>query len=224
MNGGFLVPLAAPRRNRLVDQVITSMRQMIADGEWPVGERIPPEPELVASLGVGRNTVREAVGALAHSGVFEVRQGDGTYVSAPSEMSGVVRRRLAAADVRYAIEVRRAYELEAARLAATRRTAADLRKLDKAYAARERAWDAGDADHFVATDAAFHLAIVEAAHNPVLTELYVAFADSVHASLAARIGTRLEPAEYIDHGALLEAIRAQDADAAIRETACFLHE
>lgn len=218
------MPLAAPRRNRLVDQVITSMRQMIADGEWPVGERIPPEPELVASLGVGRNTVREAVGALAHSGVLEVRQGDGTYVSAPSEMSGVVRRRLAAADVGYAIEVRRAYEVEAARLAATRRTAADLRKLDKAYAVRERAWDGGDADTFVAADMAFHLAIVEAARNPLLTELYVAFADSVHASLVAKIGSRLEPAEYVDHGALLEAIRVQDADAAVRETACFLRE
>lgn len=224
MNGGLIVPLAAPSRNRLVDQVIASMKQMIGTGEWPVGERIPPEPELVASLRVGRNTVREAVGALAHAGLLEVRQGDGTYVAAPNEMSGVVRRRLAAADVRYAIEVRRAYEIEAARLAATRRTAADLRNLDKAYAAREAAWLTGDAAMFVGADVAFHLMIVEAARNPLLSELYIAFADTIHDSLATVIGRTLAPAEYVDHSGLLEAIRAKDPDAAIRETAGFLHE
>lgn len=218
------MPLAAPSRNRLVDQVIASMKEMIGTGEWPVGERIPPEPELVASLRVGRNTVREAVGALAHSGLLEVRQGDGTYVAAPNEMSGVVRRRLAVADVRYAIEVRRAYEIEAGRLAASRRTAADLRKLDKVYAAREAAWRTGDAAVFVEADAAFHRAIVDAARNPLLSELYAAFADTMRESLATVIGRTLGPDEYVDHRPLLEAIRAKDPETAIRETAGFLDE
>src|SRR5438445_2767270 len=119
--------LTAVRPGRLCDEVVAQFEALIASGEWPVGEKIPAEPELVAALGVGRNTVREAVRALAHSGVLEARQGDGTYVRAPSELPAVMRRRVAAAELRSVIEVRRAYETEAARLAATRRTSEDMK-------------------------------------------------------------------------------------------------
>src|SRR5688572_14543871 len=112
-------------------------------GEWPVGTRIPTEPDLVAALGVGRNTVREAVRALVHAGVLERRQGSGTYVTSRHELTGVMTRRLEGAEVTDAIEVRRAFEVEAARLAAIRRTPSDLKALDKALAAREAAWTSG---------------------------------------------------------------------------------
>ncbi|EWM16430.1 GntR-family transcriptional regulator, partial [Kutzneria sp. 744] len=100
------VPLATTRRTGLVDQVIEQMRKAISSGEWPVGQRIPAEPELVSALGVGRNTVREAVRALAHAGLLEVRQGDGTFVRATSELSGAVRR-LVGDELREVLEVRR---------------------------------------------------------------------------------------------------------------------
>src|ERR1700760_2897957 len=86
------VPLTTTRRTGLVEQVIEQMRDAIRTGDWAVDQRIPPEPELVTVLGVGRNTVREAVRALSHAGLLEVRQGDGTFVRATSELSGAVRR------------------------------------------------------------------------------------------------------------------------------------
>ncbi|MGZ0145983.1 FadR/GntR family transcriptional regulator [Kribbella sp. WER1] len=218
------MPLASPNRTGLVDQVITSMQQMISTNEWPIGERIPTEPELVAALGVGRNTVREAVRALAHSGVLEARQGDGTYVLAPSELPAVLRRRLEEAELRSVIEVRRAYETEAARLAASRRTSEDLEILERACAARDEAWRAGEIEGFVEADVAFHLAVVETAKNPLLSELYGAFADMTRVSVAAVIGPELHDGNYVDHSQLLAAIRAQDADAAVRATDCFLRE
>src|SRR5256714_8180162 len=106
------------------------MRELVASGEWPLGQRIPPESELVTALGVGRNTVREAVRALAHSGLLEVRQGDGTYVRTTSEVSGAIRR-LCGTELREVLQVRRSLEVEGARLAATARTEAELRKLRK---------------------------------------------------------------------------------------------
>ncbi|MFD7160061.1 FadR/GntR family transcriptional regulator [Kribbella sp. NPDC059898] len=218
------MPLASPSRTGLVDQVIASMQQMISTHEWPIGERIPTEPELVAALGVGRNTVREAVRALSHSGVLEARQGDGTYVRAPSELPAALRRRVAAAELRSVIEVRRAYETEAARLAATRRTSEDIKVLERACVARDAAWRAGDLREFVDADVAFHLAVVDAAKNPLLSELYVAFADLTRDSVAAVIGPELRDDNYVDHGQLLEALRAQDVDAAMQATACFLRE
>lgn len=90
--------LTSPRRSALSDQVIAQLRNQITSGEWPVGSRIPTEPELVEQLGVARNTVREAVRALAHNGLLDIRQGSGTYVIATSELAGVMHRRFAAAD------------------------------------------------------------------------------------------------------------------------------
>jgi DNA-binding FadR family transcriptional regulator len=216
------VTLQSPTRSALVPQVIEQLKAQISSGEWPVGTRIPTEPDLVAALGVGRNTIREAVRALVHSGVLERRQGSGTYVTARYELTGYVARRLEAAELAESIEVRRAFEVEAARLAATRRTVADLGQLDRALAARENAWRAGFAPAFVEADAALHMAIVDAAHNGMLAELYASFHGALLASLHSKIGDDLTPASYVDHTDLVEAIRAGDADRAARAAGAFL--
>ncbi|GAA1654693.1 FadR/GntR family transcriptional regulator [Catellatospora bangladeshensis] len=214
--------LRTPSRQGLVPQVIEQLRTQIATGEWPVGSRIPTEPDLVAALGVGRNTVREAVRALVHAGVLECRQGSGTYVTAAHELTGVVARRLAAAEIAEAVEVRRAFEVEAARLAAVRRTPADLAALDQLLARREETWRAGDAAAFVAADADLHVAIVAAAHNAMLAELYASFGGAMRASLTQQIGETLTPDKYVDHDDLVEAIRAGDPERAARAAGAFL--
>lgn len=53
------MPLAATRRTGLVNQVIGQLRALVSSGEWAVDARIPTESQLVAALGVNRNTVRE---------------------------------------------------------------------------------------------------------------------------------------------------------------------
>lgn len=177
--------LRTARRSSLVDQVIDQLRDEIAGGGWPVGAKIPPEPVLSETLGVGRNTVREAVRALTHAGLLESRQGDGTYVRATSELSGAVRRRLETAELVETLEVRRGLEVEAARLAATRRTDADIAAIAVALARRDAAWAAGEHAAFVEADLAFHTAVVEATHNRVLTDLYHDFSAALRASIGA---------------------------------------
>src|ERR1044072_4667192 len=90
-----VMPLTSPQRSALADQVISQLRAQITSGDWPVGSRIPTEPELVEQLGVARTPVREAVRALAHNGLLDIRQGSGTYVLATSELAGVMSRRFA---------------------------------------------------------------------------------------------------------------------------------
>ncbi len=215
--------LQPTHRSALVDQVISQLHTKISTGEWGVGERIPTEPELVAALGVGRNTVREAVRALAHAGLLDIRQGSGTYVRAASELSGAVSRRVAAAGVREVFEVRRGLEHQAARLAATRRTNADLVALDKALAVREMAWRSGDLDAFADADIAFHALVVRAAHNALLDDLYADLGAAVRDALARDLRARPEP-EYLDHGVLVAAIRERDVERAGREATSFLDE
>ncbi|MFJ7908104.1 FadR/GntR family transcriptional regulator [Kitasatospora sp. NPDC096204] len=206
--------LSSPRRTPLSDQVIAQLRAQITSGEWPVGSRIPTEAALVEQLGVARNTVREAVRALAHNGLLDIRQGSGTYVLATSELAGVMHRRFADADQAQVAELRAALETSAAALAATRRTARDLELLDGAMARREAAWLSGDAEDFVQADAAFHQAVVEAAHNDVLLAVYADLGEATRELLRHDIGPELIPERYIGHQAILEAIRDGDAQRA----------
>ncbi|WP_329016791.1 FadR/GntR family transcriptional regulator [Streptomyces sp. NBC_00690] len=215
------MPLTSPRRSGLTDQVIAQLRHQITSGEWPVGTRIPTEPELVELLGVARNTVREAVRALAHNGLLDIRQGSGTYVLATSELAGVMHRRFAGALPRDIAEVRSTLESSAADRAAQRRTEADLRLLDALLARREEAWATGDAERFVAADVAFHLAVVSASHNEVLIELYADLGHLLRDWLRTDVGRELDPERHVDHGRLVEAIRAQDGERASAEAAAY---
>lgn len=216
--------LQTARRSALVDQVIGQLRAQIASGEWAVGERIPTEPELVALLGVGRNTVREGVRALAHAGLLEIRQGSGTFVRGASELAGAVRRRVADCHSREALEVRRALELEAVRLAALRRTDDDLAAIRQALTRREEAWAVGDVQTWVDADVRLHQFIVEAAHNTLLRDLYFDLGDAIRHAMQADFGEHLTEEAYIDHSRLVAAIADRDADAAVREALEYLED
>ncbi|MEU1082767.1 FadR/GntR family transcriptional regulator [Streptomyces sp. NPDC005908] len=213
------MPLSHPRRSALSEQVIAALRAQITSGEWPVGSRIPTEPELVERLGVARNTVREAVRALAHNGLLDIRQGSGTYVVATSELAGVMHRRFADADPRHIAELRSTLESSAARLAARRRTEKDLRQLDALLLRREEAWGSGDAEAFVTADATFHLAVVAASHNDVMTALYADLVEVLRDWLRDDVGGDMTPETHMDHSRLVDAIRAGDEATASEEAA-----
>jgi len=215
------MPLSHPRRSALSEQVIAALRNEITSGEWPVGSRIPTEPELAEQLGVARNTVREAVRALAHNGLLDIRQGSGTYVMATSELAGVMHRRFADADPRHVAELRSTLESAAAGLAAERRTDKDLRQLDTLLARREEAWRSGDTEAFVSADATFHLAVVSASHNDVMTAMYADLGEVLRDWLREDVGEELTPEAFMDHTPLVDAVRAGDAEAAGREAASY---
>lgn len=225
MNRGQSVsPQSAPalpalQRAPLADQVIATLRHQITSGEWPVGSRIPTESALVEQLGVARNTVREAVRALAHNGLLDIRQGSGTYVLATSELAGVMHRRFEGADLHHVAELRSALETTGARLAARRRTAQDLRQLDGLLARRESAWESGDAERFIDADGNLHLGVVAASHNEVLAAVYADLSEVLRDFLRENVGEVLRPEGYMDHARLLTAIRAGDPEAASREAA-----
>jgi len=217
------VPLATTRRAGLVDQVIEQMRSAITSGEWPVGQRIPPEPELVTALGVGRNTVREAVRALSHAGLLEVRQGDGTFVRATSEISGAVRR-MCGTELKEVLEVRRTLEMEGARLAAKHRTDAELARLTELLRKRDAAMEAEQWSEVIEHDTAFHVLLVQCSHNTLLAELYQGLTEAVKASVAASVDTTQPGQDQVSHTGLLHAVRDGDQEKAAIEAGGFFEE
>lgn len=210
------------RHTGLIDQAVSRLRTQIADGAWPVGSRIPAEPALAGLLGVGRNTVREAVQSLVHAGLLQRRQGSGTYVIARSELAVTIGREIADARQRDVLEVRRSLEVEASRLAARRRTPADVRELNKHRAAREEAYRAGDLDAMVTTDLALHRTIARTARNPVLLSLY----ENLVGAIGENIRFNFErPVQANDnHDGLVAAIAAGDDERAVREISTYLSE
>ncbi|MFE7420258.1 FadR/GntR family transcriptional regulator [Rhodococcus sp. NPDC057529] len=227
------MPLVTTNRDTLVGQAIAQLREVISSGEWPVGHRIPPESQLASSLDVGRNTIREAVRALAHGGLLEVRQGDGTYVRATSELSGALRT-LCGPELREVLEVRRTLEVEAARLAALRRTDSDLAALRKALTARNQASAAISAaaergeqpdtealTRAARSDTDFHVAVVRCAGNGMLEELYRGVIETVADSVASTMPDFAGTHDF-SHDSLVDAIEARDAEKASREAGDFL--
>jgi DNA-binding FadR family transcriptional regulator len=221
------MPLTAMGRSSLVDRVIEQFGALIESGEWPIGSKIPAESVLVQNLGVGRNTVREAVRALVHTGMLETLPGDGTYVRADDELGAAVRRRLRRAGHLEALEVRASLERDAARLAAARRTPDDIAALRAALARRDLAWSAGDDVELVAADLAFHRLAVGAAHNGMLADLYTHLTDGLRAILQTVMHAPLTERQRYQceaHDALVDAVEAGDADAAQRHVEDYIAE
>lgn len=212
--------LEALRPSPLVEQATQRLRDQITGGHWPVGSKLPGETTLAKTLGVGRSTVREAVRALTGAGLVRPRQGAGVFVIAtePTEDWPARLRRAAVADV---YEVRAMVEVQAARLAATRRTDADVAAMRSALDGRRAAAAGPDDAAFVDADIALHAAVVEAAHNPVLADLFTEFTPALRQGLidlVALLGLRERDPQHGDarHAALVEAVVEGDGDAASR--------
>lgn len=204
--------LPAPRRvASLSAQLVDTLREQIASGAWPIGMRIPAEHDLVEQLGVGRTTVREALGALTHLGLLEARKGDGTYVRTSSEMHSVLMRRAGAAPSSDVLELRTVLEEYASGLAALRRTDDDLVRLRQLL--DEAAAVAGSQQLAAAAkvDTQFHQAVVSAGGNALLTEMY----DVLSVAVTEQIGgmawsPETAAAHTVLHRRLVEAIAARD--------------
>ncbi|KAB2875677.1 MAG: FadR family transcriptional regulator, partial [Bauldia sp.] len=129
-------PLRAPRN--LTSELASRLSEEIVAGKLAPGTRLPTEHELMRSFGVSRTVVREAIAALRSEGLVETRQGSGAFVAADS------RRRPFRIDpeglesveqVLDVLELRICIEVEAAGLAAERRSTADIATIDAISAA-----------------------------------------------------------------------------------------
>ncbi len=157
----------------LTDQAIIKIKDLILTGEFQAGSKLPPERDLAAKLGLSRNSLREAVRALALIGVLDTRVGDGTYVTsldADLLMTGMgfVGELLDSKHLLEAHQVRRVLEPFATGLAATRLSEKDFAELADILERMERA---DTTQGFIDADNDFHRVINNAAGNATLASL-----------------------------------------------------
>ena len=200
-------------KRSLVELAVERMRERILHGDWQVGQRLPTEPVLALELGISRNTVREAMRVLAFSGLVEIRQGDGSYLRTCQDPLHAVQA-MSRCTLEQARETRRILETEAIGLAALRRTDADLQALRAALTGSAEHFH-GDVDAYVSCDLVFHQRLIDAAHNPALSELYRYFSGVVAAALQHNMATVPRSQATFDlHGQILDAIEQRDPERA----------
>jgi GntR family transcriptional regulator, transcriptional repressor for pyruvate dehydrogenase complex len=204
-------------RDALPDQIAARMIALITERQLKAGDRLPPERELAASMGVSRSSLREALRALSMLGVTEMRQGDGTYLTAlePEQLFRPVGLVLSLSDAGLAelFEARKLVEPGLAALAAERIDAAAAAELTAGAAASPEVLE--DAEAFMWNDIELHGRISRAADNAVLCRLL----DSVASmGIASRRRTgrlanvRSQSAQ--DHLEIAAAIAAGEAEEA----------
>lgn len=207
-----------PLKPGRIRAVLTTLGREIAQDLIPVGSALPPEPELEARFAVGRGVVREAIKTLAAKGMVSVRPRHGTHVLPRHEwslldrdvLSWLVGEDAPDRDLLLAIqEVRAIIEPAAAALAAERATRDDRGRINNALAAMQTSKDHAGA---IAADKAFHLAILDATHNPVLHGFRGAIDTILSTVFVVAVGSATWFKENLpNHAAAARAIDAGDA-------------
>jgi GntR family transcriptional regulator, transcriptional repressor for pyruvate dehydrogenase complex len=207
------------RRQPLYEEIADRLRTLIAARHLEPGDRLPSERELAQQLGVSRTSIRQALAALRSIGLVDVRHGDGTYLMRPADElvpTLAIEMLHIEADHPMVWEAREALEVHAARLAAGRRTRDDLAAMHDALAAMTEAIDCGEDG--TDGDAALHRAIVRAAHNPMLEQLFVSMAEAIDRTSAASLSIPDRPPESLRaHRAIVEAISDADPERSASE-------
>ncbi|USZ49756.1 FadR/GntR family transcriptional regulator [Halomonas sp. DN3] len=205
------------RRPSQYEVVVQGIQEMIVSGEIAPGDRLPVESILATRFAVSRSSLREGVRALVAMGILETRQGSGTTVTSldpglllkPLEFWAGIQAGTSSRDLH---NVRQALEVEAAAVAALRRTDEDIERLKAVLAEAEPAIQALDHEGAMAADLEFHLSLARISRNPVLVALLEALSrptlrmrlwQSIH--LGGRIAIT-----HQEHLAILNAVVAGD--------------
>ena len=208
----------ATRAGDLTSQLLDRFRDMLSSGELTPGTKLPPERELAASLGVSRNSLRQALKVLEAMGVLFQRTGYGTCLmnDASAILDEPLRFMLLLDSIshRELFEARLIVEPELAARAAGRATLEHVETLRAALEAMESAGD--NRTQIIESDLAFHSAIFQAAGNRVCEAMF----SVVHRSLASSIA---ETSKFVDtehtlkfHRGIFQAIHERKPEEARR--------
>jgi GntR family transcriptional repressor for pyruvate dehydrogenase complex len=170
------------RKVNLSDTIVEHVKSLIAAGRLKPGDKLPPEREFAAQLGVSRTALREALRSLSLMGLLSIRQGDGTFVSrlVPASFMKSLSPMLlmSGTDILELVEARKVIEVKTAALCALRATEEELESVSRLIL--KMAETLTDLDSFNQLDLEFHLSIARGAHNSALVAALQAVRDGLY--------------------------------------------
>jgi GntR family transcriptional regulator, transcriptional repressor for pyruvate dehydrogenase complex len=165
------------RTSRLYEQIVRQIEESVLSGSLKPGDQLPAERDLAQRLGVSRTAVREAVKTLREKGLVEAYSGRGTFITDGTSQAArqsfdlmvKVGQQGQQEGLPHLVELRLALEPGIAAMAAERVTDEDLTAMREAIAVMDGAQE--NAEVYIEADLDFHLALAEAAANPLILSL-----------------------------------------------------
>jgi len=210
------------------DKIIQQLKQLIVSGQLKPGDRLPAERVLAEKLGVGRSYVREAIRKLEFFGLLKTSPQSGTYVSGYSikMIEGVLTDiiNFNKDDFSALIEARYYMEINAARLAAMRRTDEDLALIRSAVEDYDN--KVNSKQDAIQEDMFIHLRIANATKNSVFESMLLMLLPDIIRNIVEKkiCGDNRGLKAISEHHEILQAIADQDADAAAAAMAAHLDD
>ena len=208
----------AVRTSRLYEQIVQQIEDSILNGSLKAGDQLPAERELALKFGVSRTAIREAVKALREKGLVEAYSGRGTFItditSQPIRQSLDLLVRIGqAGGLANLSELRAILEPEIAGLAALRANVNTIAAMRDAYDEMQRSME--DSEAFIEADLDFHLALAEAAGNPLVLSLIDSIVGLLREQRTQIFFVDGGPARgQHHHRQILEAVEAKDRNRA----------
>src|SRR5580658_317208 len=209
------------RTSRLFEQIVQQVEDSILKGQLKPGDQLPAERDLAQSFGVSRTAVREAVKTLREKGLVEAYSGRGTFITDGTSQAArqsfdlmvKVGQQGQQEGLPHLVELRLALEPGIAAMAAERVTDEDLTAMREAVAVMDGAQE--NAEAYIEADLDFHLALAEAAANPLILSMI----DSI-VGLLREERMRIFKVEggpqrsQVHHKRILEAVQRRDPEMA----------
>ena len=199
-----------------LEDTVERLRHLLQDGALARSGRMPPERKLALELGIGRRSLRRALAVLEREGRITREQGRGTFLRQGKAEVIALDRIAEHTSPPEVIELRLALEPIVARLAAVRASPSEIRTLLRLA---EETRSAKGAEDYERADAAFHRAIVEAAHNALFMAVFDAVGESRRDIGWQRLGENgrcyKRQATFAEfHDEIARAIASRDAERA----------
>jgi GntR family transcriptional regulator, transcriptional repressor for pyruvate dehydrogenase complex len=212
---------------RAFEDIAAQIRDLVASGRLKPGDRLPAERDLSVKFNVSRNTLREALRALEHSGMIELRKGAAGGAFVVPGNSGVIVNglrdlyHLGAITPADLTEARIWLESIVVRVACERLTEADLDALEANINAAARATKSGNFDERARQHREFHNLLGAATRNPIL-QITMEGVMEVMRKFIETIGPSDNPYTLPSRRRLLKHLREREADKAVAEMTKFL--
>jgi len=208
------------KRRRLTDQIVERLVSLVVNGKLKKGDKLPVERELMEQFGVGRSSLREAIGSLLLTGVLTTRPGHGTFVSIPSDeslsRSLTWRVQMGREKIEELVEARIVLEQAVAGLAAASATETEIAEIRHYLELMKKNAHKKNPSQ-VQVDLSFHLALAKASHNAPLLRFLAELRNlMIHwIKQAVRTERIYSLSDTIrDHEAILNAVVAREVEKA----------
>ncbi|MBQ0065486.1 MAG: FadR family transcriptional regulator [Firmicutes bacterium] len=204
--------------------------RILEEKEFRVGEKLPNENVLSTQMGISRATLREAIRSLVSQGVLEVRRGSGTFVANQLNQPAYSAANIApTADMKVTLkdlyEVRMIFEPEAAALACKRATEEEIQEILRlGEECQKQILNNPSGQERIASEAAFHGAIIKASHNDFLYHFMPILNETIEKTFDLKVNLDVIAEDaYKDHIMIMNFLKNRDAQALKSAVTIHLH-